>query len=125
MANTTDLKKMFEKGKRRVRRVPQKANSWGANMLKSLGHSALEVFEEITPNMANIASSSVEAASDLKETLTKNKGSGNSLKASLDQNVYVGIGKDWFQNALADLADGASKNTVAVQNSLPPTMILP
>lgn len=110
MANTTDLKKMFEKGKRRVRRVPQKANSWGANMLKSLGHSALEVFEEITPNMANIASSSVEAASDLKETLTKNKGSGNSLKASLDQNVYVGIGKDWFQNALADLKSGKLYN---------------
>lgn len=110
MANTTDLKKMFEKGKRRVRRVTPKANSWGANMLKSLGYSAMEIFEDITPNSANIAKSSVEAAKNLRENMIENRAQNRPLRAALEQNVYVGLGKEWFQNALSDLKSGKLYN---------------
>ena len=111
MAKTSDLRKLFERGKKQVRKVNNtKAGSWGANALRSLGYSSLDVIKSITPNMAEMAESAVETSKELRETLMEAKSQNRSLKDALDKNLYVGTGKEWFKNALEDLKSGKLNN---------------
>lgn len=111
MAKTSDLRKMFERGKKQIRNVSNtKAGSWGANALRSLGYSSLDVIKNITPNMAEMAGSAVETSKELRQTLMEAKSQNRSLRDALDKNLYVGTGKEWFKNALEDLKSGKLNN---------------
>ena len=106
MAKDNDLKKIFREGHKKIKKVQPKANSWAKNVLQSMGYSAMEVFEELTPNIANMASTGAQTAQKIVEDLKNNKPESKSVGKSLEDNVYYGIGKDWFKNALDDLKSG-------------------
>lgn len=110
MPSKSDLEKLFQRGQKRVRQVRPKTNSWASNVIKSLGLAALDVIDDVAPNTAHIATSAVEAGSALKEELVKSRAQSKRLGTVFDNNVYVGIGKEWFKNALADIKSGKLYN---------------
>lgn len=106
MANMNDLNRFVKKGTVKAKKVPVKAGSWLSNAMRSVGLSARDMVSDVMPNTINLASSAVETAGEVTETLRDMKGQRGKLKQAFDANVYTKLAKDGLKNALEDLKTG-------------------
>ena len=80
---------------------------WLKNATRSLGSNAVDVLQDISPNVYGVASS----AAQIKRQMQTSRVSQNVVTNAIKNNSYVKAGRTAIDNALKDLQSGNFNNT--------------
>ena len=98
------------KGKFNRRSITVKTNSWLANVVKSLGYSAMDVLEDVAPASLSIGQQAITDAKDAVSAIKDIKSVSTQAANALNLSTYTTLAKDVAKNSLEDLKSGKFYN---------------
>lgn len=86
-------------------------SDWLQKALKSVGAAGTQVIKEIMPATSESIGTATRVATDTARMIKSGRSGENRLRDAISSNSAVKVGKEFFQNALADLKSGNLYNT--------------
>ena len=104
------LSKYVKKPVAKTKSIAQSSGSWLSNAMKSIGYSSFDILEELLPSTIDAAKVTATTGKDIATSIRQARTTDRTLKAAIDRNYYLGLGREIFKNSLEDLKSGKFYN---------------